>query len=438
MRAATLAKFGAGRLTRPREALIVNAKLLGTLEDLMAPSTIGTVRAWCRLVMIMTVLALLPCTPPAFAAAPKANSAQTDFTTRAREAILMDHASGAILFQHRADEPMPPASMSKLMTLAVVFKALKAGQLKLDDQVLVSVNAWRRGGAPSGTSAMFVPVNTKETVENLLQGIIVQSGNDAAIALAEGIAGNEENFARLMTEEARLLGMKNSTFRNATGLYHPEHLTTARDLAILTRHLLTTYPEQYYRFAVREFPYRKHKFYNRNPLLSASLGVDGLKTGHIKEAGYGIVVSAKQENRRLILVINGLERAEDRKNEGIRLLEWGFKNISEVKLFDAGQVIGQARVWGGTRMWVPLEAKGDVTIILPRYPANQKLKAEIIYQSPLKPPLRKGTEVAKLRVNSTSNAVTEVPLYAAENVDGGGIVRRGLDSLLHMAFRWLP
>ncbi|MEZ5849543.1 MAG: D-alanyl-D-alanine carboxypeptidase family protein [Hyphomicrobiaceae bacterium] len=404
----------------------------------MVPSTSTAVRAWCRLVIALTAFAIPPLCSPASAASPKANSAQTDVTTKAREAILMDAASGAILFQHRADEPMSPASMSKLMTLALVFKALKAGRLKLDDQVLMSVNAWRRGGAPSGTSAMFVPVKTKETVDNLLQGIIVQSGNDAAIALAEGIAGSEETFAALMTQEARLLGMKNSTFRNATGLYHPEHLTTARDLAILARHLITEYPDQYYRYSVREFPYRKHKFINRNPLLGASLGVDGMKTGHIKEAGYGIVASAKQENRRLILVINGLQRPEERKNEGIRLLEWGFKNISDIKLFDAGQVIGQARVWGGTRMWVPLQAKGDVTIVLPRYPANQKLKAEIIYQGPLKPPLRKGAEVARLRVTSTSNAVSEVPLYAGEDVDGGGVVRRGLDSLLHMAFRWLP
>ena len=366
----------------------------------------------------------------------KAQSAQTDVTTRARQAIVMDADSGAILFQHNADELMSPASMSKLMTIALVFKAMKSGQIKPEDEVLVSANAWRRGGAPSGTSAMFVPVNTREKVDQLLQGMIVQSGNDASIAMAEGMAGNEEAFSRLMTEEARRIGMKKSTFRNATGLYHPEHLTTARDLAVLARHIIREYPEQYPRFAQREFTYRKHRFTNRNPLLGAN-GVDGMKTGHIKEAGHGIVVSAKQENRRLILVVNGLDKPEERKAEAIKLVEWGFKSFTEFKLFDAGEVVGQARVWGGNRMYVPLVGTGELTVILPRFPANQKLKAEIIYKGPLKTPIKKGDQVATLRVTSTSQAVNEVPLFASEDVEGAGMIRRGFDSLLHMAFRWV-
>lgn len=375
-------------------------------------------------------------TTKAVAAGPSAQAAQTEITTRAKQAILMDADSGAVLFQHKADEMVPPASMSKLMTLAVVFKALKSGQIKLDDDILVSVNAWRRGGGPSGTSAMMIPVNTREKLELLLQGIIVQSGNDASIAIAEAMAGTEEAFARLMTEEARRIGMKKAEFRNSTGLFHAEHMVPARDLAILARHLIKEYPEYYARFAQREFLYKKHKFPNRNPLLGAGLGIDGMKTGHLKASGYGIVASAKQESRRLILVINGMEKMEDRKSEAIRLLEWGFKSFTEFKLFDAGEVVGQARVWGGSRMYVPLAGTNDLTVMLPRYPANQKLKAEIIYKGPLKTPIKKGDPVATLRVTSTSQAVNELQLYAAEDVEGTGTMRRGLDSILHMAFRW--
>lgn len=393
----------------------------------------GTLTALSALIML---LCLQTISLPSPAAAQTAAVSNPEAATKAKWAILMDADSGAILFQHKADELMPPASMSKLMTLAVVFKALKAGDAKLDDEYLVSTNAWRRGGAPSGTSAMLIPVNTKERLDQLLQGIIVQSGNDACIVIAEAMAGSEEAFARLMTEEARRIGMKKSVFKNSTGLYDPEHLTTARELAILARFLIKEYPDQYARFAQKEFQYRKHKpFPNRNPILGIS-GVDGLKTGHIKESGFGIVASAIQGNRRLIVVVNGTERQEDRKAEALRLLEWGFKSFTEFKLFDAEEVVGQARVWGGDRMWLPLTGKGEVSVMLPRVPANQKLKGEIIYVGPLKAPIRKGDPVAMLRVTSSSQAVNEVQLYAGEDVERAGIMRRGLDTLVHLAFRW--
>ncbi|MET0569233.1 MAG: D-alanyl-D-alanine carboxypeptidase family protein [Hyphomicrobiaceae bacterium] len=362
--------------------------------------------------------------------------AQTEFTTRARQAIVMEAETGAVLFQHNADELAPPASMSKLMTVAVIFKALKTGQVKLEDEFLVSVNAWRKGGAPSGTSAMFVPVNTKEPLDQLLQGIIVQSGNDACIAVAEGMAGSEDSFALLMTEEARKLGLKKSTFRNATGLPAPEHLMTARELAMLARHLIRDYPDLYNRFGQREFQYRKHRFHNRNPLLALSLGVDGLKTGFVKDAGYGMVASAKQDNRRLIVVVNGLEREEERKSEAARLLEWGFKSTTEYTLFGAGEVVGTARVWGGSRMFVPLVGSDGVHVVLPKLPPNQRLRAEIIYKSPLKAPIRKGDTVATLRVTTPAQAMNEVPLQAGEDIVPAGVIRRGLDTLVHMAFRW--
>jgi D-alanyl-D-alanine carboxypeptidase (penicillin-binding protein 5/6) len=356
-------------------------------------------------------------------------------TTKAERVVIMDAESGAVLFQQNADELAPPASMSKLMTLAVVFRAIKNGEIKLDDEIRISVNAWRRGGAPSGTSAMMIPVNTKEKLDLLLQGMIVQSGNDAAIAIAEAIAGNEDNFARLMTDEARRIGLMKSTFGNATGLPHPQQLMTARELAQLARFLMREYPEHYPRFGQRDFSYRKHKFLNRNPLLGIA-GVDGLKTGSIKDAGFGVVASGNQEGRRLILVMSGLPKKEDVRPEGQKLLEWGYASISEVKLFEKDEVVTQARVWGGDRMWLPLVGAGAITVVLPKYPANQKITAELVYKRPLKSPIKKGDRVATLRVTSSSKSMSEVPLYAAEDVKPGGIVRRGLDTIMHLTLGW--
>ncbi len=349
----------------------------------------------------------------------------------------MDAQTGAILYQLRADDLKSPASMSKLMTVALVFKALKSGQLKASDEFVMSLNAWKTGGAPSGTSAMMVPLNQKARLDELLQGAIVQSGNDAAIAIAEGIAGSEAKFAQLMEAEGRRIGLKKSTFRNATGLHHPEHLMTARDLAVLARHIILEYPDYYPMFAQREFQYRKHKFINRNPLIG-SPGIEGMKTGFIKESGYGMVASALQDGRRLIAVVGGFDKAEDRKTETQRLLDWGFKSFTGYKIFESGEVVGQARVWGGDRMFVPLVGRGgDVQVQLPRFPANQRLKAEIVYVGPLKAPIQKGDVVAHLRVTSTSNTINEVPLVAAEPVEKAGVVRRGFDTLMHLALRWV-
>jgi D-alanyl-D-alanine carboxypeptidase (penicillin-binding protein 5/6) len=371
-------------------------------------------------------------------ARPAQEKSTGDVAIKAPHAVLMDADSGAIMYQRGAEELVHPASMSKLMLLAVLFKALKAGEVSLEDEFFMSEYAWRKGGAPSGTSAMFVPVGTKAKVDDLLKGIVVQSGNDAAIAVAENMGGNEGQFAQRMTEEARRIGLKKSVFKNATGLHHPEHLMTAREIAILARHLIKTYPEYYELFGLKEFHYRKHKFFNRNPLLSLVPGVDGLKTGFIKESGYGIVASAKQDERRLIVVVTGLNTANERRDDARRLLEWGFKSFSEAKLFDAGEVVGHARVWGGQRMYVPLVGDGDVNIWLPRTSIGPKVRAYIVYQWPLKPPVKKGEQVAMLRVTTATDQMSEVPLYAAEDVEQAGTMRRGLDSILCLATRWLP
>lgn len=360
-----------------------------------------------------------------------------NYVTKAQRAILMDAGDGSVLFQHKPDELAPPASMSKLMTLAVVFKGLKSGQIKTSDEFLMSVNAWRKGGAPSGTSAMMVPVNTKVTLDELIKGIAIQSGNDACIAVAEGMSGSEANFAKAMTEEARRIGLSKSTFVNSTGLHDENHLMTVREVALLARHIITEYPDQYRVFGEKEYQYKKHKFYNRNPLLFLGIGADGLKTGHTAEAGFGLVASAVQEGKRLIVVVAGHANAEERKTEAAKLLEWGFKSFSQVKIFDDGEIVGQARVWGGTRMYVPLSGKGEVKISLPKYPANQRLSAEIVYRAPLKPPVKKGDQVAVLKVTSTSSAATEVPLYATEDVEPAGVMRRGIDTLVLMALRRL-
>lgn len=385
------------------------------------------------------LLALVPVWP---GTAPAQQSG--GFSTTARTAILMDYDSGSIIYQKAADELVPPASMSKLMTLAVLFRALKEGKLKPEDEFQTSENAWRTGGAPSGTAAMFIPIHNKTPISELIQGIAVQSGNDACITVAEGMAGSTEAFAKMMEAEARRIGLEKSTFRNATGLHHPEHLMTARELAELARYIIKNYPEQYKVFSQREFQYRRHKFYNRNPLLSAGIGVDGMKTGHTSAAGYGMVVSSVAGGRRLIGVVTGFENEKERQSETRRMLEWGAKSVSSAKLFDAGEAVGYARVWGGTDFYVPLAGDGDLEVILPKFPVNQKIRGEIVYDGPLKPPVKKGDQVAMFRVTSTAPgstepiAVSETPLYAERDVDEASFYWRGVDSLLHLAWRLVP
>jgi D-alanyl-D-alanine carboxypeptidase (penicillin-binding protein 5/6) len=382
--------------------------------------------AWLGSVLVATV-----------AAVPAASQTPTEVATKARQAILIDVASGAVLYRKASEDRVAPASMTKLMTLNLLFKAIEAGKVGRTDEVTMSVDAWRRGGAPSGSAAMFVPVNTKVTIDELIQGIVVQSGNDAAIAVAERLAGSEPKFAALMNEEAKRIGMTATNFVNATGLPHPEHMSTVRDLATLAQHIISTHTKYYPLFAQREFNYRKHKFINRNPLLALSIGVDGMKTGHLKESGYGLVASAVQDGRRLLLVLHGTATAQDRRSEAQRLLEWGFKSFAEARLYDPGEVVGEARVYGGTRLYVPLVGADGVRVLLPRSPANPRLKAELVYNRPLKAPIRKGDQVARLRVTGQTSAINEVPLYAAEDVDVGPVWRRGLDSLAHLALGWV-
>lgn len=381
----------------------------------------------CRVVLMATLALLLAALPA---------RAQTDIAVKAPQALLMDAESGAVLFQRNGDEMMYPASMSKLMLLAVMFKALKTGEIKPDQTFLMTESAARRGGAMAGASSMQVTPGTKVPVAELIKGIIVQSGNDAAICVAENMSGSEPAFATRMNQEARALGLRKSQFRNATGLFHPEHQVTARELALIARHLIRDYPEHYPLFALKDYTWGKTKFTNRNPLLAVMPGADGLKTGHIREAGYGLVGSAVQDSRRLIVVVNGLATQEERRDEARKLLEWGFKSFGEARLFDAGEEVGRARVWGAQRFSVPLVGHQDVTMLVPKA-GSPKVVARVHYTGPLKPPVKKGDQVAVLRLSTPQDSGTEVPLYAAEDVGEGPLWWRGLDSLLHLATRWM-
>jgi D-alanyl-D-alanine carboxypeptidase (penicillin-binding protein 5/6) len=359
------------------------------------------------------------------------------FDTKAKHAILMNVDADLIFYEKDADALMSPASMSKLMTLAVVFRELKAGHIKLDDQFKVSEHAWRTGGAPSGSSAMFAPLNSTVSVEDLIRGVSVQSGNDACIILAEGISGSEDAFVKEMNRYAKEIGLAKSHFENSTGLPADGHVMTARELALLANYLIKNYPEYYHYFGEKEFTYGKWKFTNRNPLVFEDLGVDGLKTGFIEDAGYGLVASAVRDSQRVILVVSGLNTKKEREEEPRKLLEWGFKSFKPYRLFDQGEKVSDALVWGGTRHYVPLVGNNNIDIILP-FNTSGQVTAQIVYDGPIKAPIRKGDQVATLRVTAAdTKATNDIPLYAGEDIGQSNFAMRGLDSLFVLAFGWM-
>lgn len=358
------------------------------------------------------------------------------FQTSAPTAILMDANSRAVLFEKNADELTAPASMTKTLTAEVVFNELKNGRLSMDKEFSISENAWRKGGGGSGGSAMFAKVNTNVRLEDLLRGLIVQSGNDAAIAIAEGIAGTEDNFARLMNERARQIGLTKSTFRNATGYGHPEQKVTVRDLAKLALHIIETYPDLYKMFGEREFTWNKIRQQNRNPLLFMDIGADGLKTGNIDESGYGLIGSAVQNDQRLIVVVNGLKTAKDRAAEARKLLDWGFRAFESHQLFAEGQVVGEAQVFGGDKRSLPLVSRKPVRVLVPRG-ESERVTARIVYTGPLKAPVQKGAEVARIQVSRGDMQALEMPLYANEDVQEGTLSQRALDGLLEFSTGWV-
>lgn len=349
------------------------------------------------------------------------------FDGDAPTAILIEAQSGSVLFERNADEMRAPSSMMKLMTAEVVFHAIQEGQVKLTDEYRISENAWRHGGAPSGTSTMFAAINGKVSVDDLLHGAIIQSGNDACIALAEGMAGNEHIFASdFMTKRARELGLTKSTFANSNGLPDPGNKMTVRELAMLARHIILTYPEFYKLFGEREFTWNKIRQLNRNPLLNSMEGADGLKTGYTKEGGYGMVGSVVQNGTRLIAVINGLEDSEDRANEAKKFLEWGFRNFETRTLFAAQQPIGYAKVFGGDSGSVELTSPEPINVMVQKN-GNDKLIARVVYSGPVRAPIEAGQKVGVVRVWRNGKIDMEAPVYSAESVGTGSTIRRALD-----------
>jgi len=403
-----------------RLAIVMNIRVVATLSRTLSRPIFARWGA----------AAILACAVGYAAAAPNPVSgpkSNEGYQTSVAHAMLIEADSGSVLFEKAADDLIPPASLSKLMTQEVVFNEIRQGRLQPTTEFIVSTNAWRRGGAPSHTSSMFIPIHSKVSVDDLLHGAIIQSANDACIALAEGISGSESAFAELMTKRARELGLTKSTFGNSTGLPDPRQLMTSRELAKLARHIIETYPEYYKYYGEREFTWNKIRQFNRNPLLTLNIGADGLKTGFTKEAGYGLVGSAVQNGLRLIVVVNGLRSEKERADEAKKMLDWGFHNFQSGLLFAQGQEIAQAKLYGGAKGHVPLIARKEVRLMVPRG-SRDKIIARVVYSGPVPAPVQEGQNSGTLKVWRGNSVVLEVPLQAAESVGTGSMPGRAFDA----------
>ena len=333
------------------------------------------------------------------------------FETSAKQAIVIDFQTGSVLFDKNADESVHPASMSKLMTLYLVFDRLKAGQIKLTDMLTVSEAAW----ALNEGSTMFVGIGSKIPVEDLIRGIIVQSGNDACLVFAEGLAGSEEAFAKLMNEKAKEIGLTNSHFVNAHGLENPDHKMTARDLARLATHIIQDFPDYYHYFSEKTFVFNGISQGNRNPLLYTDTGADGLKTGHLSVSGYGITASALRDGRRIVMVLHGLESMQVRADEARLVLDWAFRETENVLLAKANKALEEAPVWLGQAATVPLVLHDDLLVTLPRG-ARDKMTAKAVFEGPVPAPIAEGQAIGKLIVQAGDQPPFEAPLYAGAAV----------------------
>lgn len=364
-----------------------------------------------------------------------AASAQS-FDTSAKQAFVVDQQTGTLLFTKDADKLFPPASLAKMMTMEVVFHAIKSGRLSFDDEFRVSENAWRTGGAPSRTSTMFAELGSSIRLEDLIQGVIVQSANDGCIIIAEGMAGSEEGFVQLMNERAREIGLSRSVFRNSTGLPAEGQFVTARELVQLANHLWREYPEFYKYYSQREFTWNKILQRNRNPLLAMDIGADGLKTGFTEESGYAIVGSAERDGRRVFLALSGMESDRQRADEARKVLDWSMRAFERQEIFAAGEIVGEAKTYGGEKGSVGLRAQGPVGVLIPS--ANRdRLIARIVYDGPVLAPVEEGAPIGKLRVWVGETLTQETPLFAAESVGVGTIHQRALDAVEELAIGWL-
>jgi serine-type D-Ala-D-Ala carboxypeptidase (penicillin-binding protein 5/6) len=362
-------------------------------------------------------------------------SAAPSFDTAAPSAILVDYGTGTVLLDKNADQPVPPASLTKLMTLEVLFHEIKDGRIKLEDTFTVSEHAWRTGGPSSGGSTMFLKPHAQVSVGDLIQGIAVQSGNDAAVVVAEGLAGSEAGFAAMMNRRAEAIGLRNSHFVNPHGLPSPDEHVTMRDMSVLAAHLIRTYPDQYATFKEEAFTYNKIRQANRNPVLDEVEGADGLKTGHTKESGYSLVASAERDGRRLILAMGGLKSAKERAGEARKLLEWGFRAFEQVTLFEAGQTVAEATVYGGAEDSVPLVGREAIKVLSPRGAGQQDLVRKLVYNGPIQAPVREGDRIGTLQIAREGAVVREVPLFAAKAVEEGSLFQRAWDAATELLAR---
>ena len=352
--------------------------------------------------------------------------------TKARNAILVDYDTGTYLYAKEVDKAVPPASMSKLMTVYVLFSKLKDGTLSLDDRFTVSENAWRKGGAASGGSTMFLNIGEKVKVEDLIKGILIQSGNDACIVVAENISGSEDEFVHEMSKYAHKLGLKNSSFANSTGLPHPDHRMSVEDLAILARHIIKDFPEYYPIFSIKNFEHNNIKQGNRNPLLYSMNDADGLKTGHTEEAGFSLTASAKRGDRRLIQVMTGMSSNKERSDEAERLMSWGFREFKNYDVLTAGQKIASVPVWFGSAATVDLVVPQTIYRSL-RKNKISKVKMTAEYDKPIKAPIKKGDKLGFVKIEIPEQEELIVPLVANENVAQLGLfgkIRKNIKYLL--------
>lgn len=343
--------------------------------------------------------------------------------TTAKNVLVMDYDTGEYLYEKDAYTPIPPASMSKLMTIYLLFSKIKDGSLSLEDTFTVSENAWRKGGAASGSSTMFLPIGSSVSVEDLIRGILIQSGNDACIVVAENIAGSEEDFAVMMNEKARELGLKNSHFENSTGWPAPEHKMSVEDLAILARHIIKEFPELYPIFSEKTFTYHNIVQGNRNPLLYTMSDADGLKTGHTEEAGFCLTASAKRGDRRIISVMSGMSSNKERSEEAEKIMNWAFREFNNYKVFKQFERVLTVPVYMGVEKTVDLVAKEDVVVTLPRNLAKDaKLTAN--YTKPIKAPIMQGDKLGEVVLSIEGQKDKIIPLYADHKVEKLGFFGR--------------
>jgi len=357
--------------------------------------------------------------------------AQAEITTNASHAILVDYDSGEVLFCKSCDQPMPPSSMSKLMTVELIFQRLKDGRLKPDDTFHVSETDWRQG-QKDNESKMWVALNSDVRIDDLLKGIIVQSGGDACVVVAEALGGSEAGFADMLNARAQELGLTHSHFANSSGLPDPGQYMSAEDIAKLSAHVIRDYPDYYSYFAIKDFTWSKIRQANRNTLVDENIGVDGLKTGHTEAGGYGIVASALRDGRRLIIVINGMKTERERIAEARRLLDIGYRELKAYQLADKGAIIGDARIWGGTKNAVGVTVKEPLRLLMP-VDARRDMKVTLRYDGPVRAPVAAGQEIGTLTVSVPGKPDKVVPAVAAEAVPANSFLDKmmiGLESLI--------